>query len=255
MLVTSVMPVIEAYTPSMEDARKIQDEILDQAQEVFQEKLMEALRSKLGFHPKDESADELWTDIELLLRTNNADWTMFWRQLTYVAMKYSIHDQESLSTDYEEMFALLNGDDSDKEGISPFYQPLDTQTTESFVKWIQQWREALAESYGKSGSSSILSQKDDAQMKSEERMRLSNPKYVLREWMLVEAYSMASSSSISSSIFPVAVHSQGNDESLVHELFELIKHPYDEGSEDQERKYYRRAPDAALKAGGTAFMS
>jgi serine/tyrosine/threonine adenylyltransferase len=255
MLVTSVMPVIEAYSPSMEDARKIQDEILDQAQEVFQEKLMEALRSKLGFHPRDESADELWTDIELLLRTNNADWTMFWRQLTYVAMKYSIHDHESLSTDYEEMFALLNGEDSDKEGISPFYQPLDTESTESFVKWIQQWRETLAESYGKSGSSSILSQKDDVQMKSEERMRVSNPKYVLREWMLVEAYSMASSSSISSSIFPVAIHSQGNDESLVHELFELIKHPYDEGSEDQEIKYYRRAPDATLKAGGTAFMS
>jgi hypothetical protein len=35
----------------------------------------------------------------------------------------------------------------------------------------------------------------------------------------------------------------------------LIKHPYEEGTEDEERKYYRRAPDAALKAGGTAFMS
>ena len=46
-----------------------------------------------------------------------------------------------------------------------------------------------------------------------------------------------------------------DDFSVVKELFELTKTPYDLGSEEMQEKYYRRAPDQALKAGGTAFMS
>jgi len=42
---------------------------------------------------------------------------------------------------------------------------------------------------------------------------------------------------------------------MIHELFELIQNPYDEGTPEQEEKYYRRAPDKALVQGGTAFMS
>jgi uncharacterized protein YdiU (UPF0061 family) len=71
-------------------------------------------------------------------------------------------------------------------------------------------------------------------------MRLANPKYTLREWMLVEAYSKAD---------------PAGDYSDVHELFGLIKDPYGEGSVDDHEKYYCRAPDESLRAGGTAFMS
>ena len=63
------------------------------------------------------------------------------------------------------------------------------------------------------------------------------PKYTLREWMLVEAYSKA------------------GDYSDVHELLGLIKDSYGEGSADDHEKYYRRAPDESLRAGGTAFLS
>ena len=45
------------------------------------------------------------------------------------------------------------------------------------------------------------------------------------------------------------------DEYMVKELLELVEYPYDEGSEDQIKNYYRRAPDEALSAGGTAYMS
>ena len=88
-------------------------------------------------------------------------------------------------------------------------------------------------------------------------MRLANPKYVLREWMLVESYSKAApaSSQLPSMPFTLPKPSGDGDESMIHELFELIKNPYDEGTAEQDEKYYRRAPDAALKAGGTAFMS
>ncbi len=41
----------------------------------------------------------------------------------------------------------------------------------------------------------------------------------------------------------------------IHDLFVLLQDPYDEGTPEQQERFYRRAPDAALKAGGTAFMS
>ena len=42
---------------------------------------------------------------------------------------------------------------------------------------------------------------------------------------------------------------------MLEELFELTRTPYELGSDEMQEKYYRRAPDRALKAGGTAFMS
>jgi len=58
--------------------------------------------------------------------------------------------------------------------------------------------------------------------------------------MLVEAYTAAK---------------EINDYDQVKELFALTSAPYEEGSAELAAKYYRRAPDAALLAGGTAFMS
>jgi hypothetical protein len=57
--------------------------------------------------------------------------------------------------------------------------------------------------------------------------------------MLVDAYTKAAQ----------------RDEGTIHDLFALLQDPYDEGTPEQQERFYRRAPDAALKAGGTAFMS
>lgn len=69
-------------------------------------------------------------------------------------------------------------------------------------------------------------------------MRKTSPKYVPREWMLVDAYGAAGR----------------GDLALVHELHDLFLHPFDEQPEHEE-KYYRKAPAAACKRGGTGFMS
>jgi len=255
MLVSSIMPIVEAYSSSMEEAQKYQDEIMERGQEVFDEKLSEALRSKLGFHPSDESADELWSELEVLLRENKTDWTVFWRQLTAVVKEFPVHGDKPASTSYGDMFDVLYANDEVKEGSCPFYGPLDDEARRKMMDWIQSWREMLVESYKEIGPSMKLSEDGGNFIAPEERMRMSNPKYVLREWMLVEAYSKASPSSIQSRTFPVSIKSEQGDESMIHELFELIKNPYDEGTDEQDEKYYKRAHDDALTAGGTAFMS
>ena len=64
------------------------------------------------------------------------------------------------------------------------------------------------------------------------------PRFVPREWMLVEAYDLAAA----------------GDFSRVHELHALFERPYDEQPE-AEARYYAIAPPEALIKGGTAWMS
>jgi len=255
VLVSSIMPIVRAYSGNMDEAKTFQDEIMKKAQVVFDEKLIAVLRTKMGFQPSDSSPDELWADLEAILRETRADWTLFWRQLTTVAKVFPLRREKDgsgkfTSIDYGGMLQTLQGDEN-KDGPSPFYVPLDVESKTKLLKWIQSWREALIESY----KENELSTSSDY-IAPDERMRLANPKYVLREWMLVEAYSKASlSNSQSSSIFKTTSTQTQSDESVIHELFELIQSPYDEGTEDQNKKYYHRAPDTATVAGGSAFMS
>ena len=70
-----------------------------------------------------------------------------------------------------------------------------------------------------------------------ERMRRANPKYVPREYMLVEAYEAA----------------EVGDYSVLRDVFiACCENPYDEG---ESSKYYTLAPEEALSKGGVAFMS
>lgn len=69
-------------------------------------------------------------------------------------------------------------------------------------------------------------------------MRLASPKYVPREWMLVEAYKAASV----------------GDYAPLRRLQEVFAHPYDEQPE-HEAAFYRRTPSAAVDRGGTSFMT
>ena len=69
----------------------------------------------------------------------------------------------------------------------------------------------------------------------------SSPKYVPREWMLVDAYTSANN----------------GDYGLIHELHTLFENSYDE-QDNMHSKYYRKtAPEtyAGVGLGGTAFMS
>jgi len=170
-------------------------------------------RKKLGFPAGDKkavtAAASLFDgELEPLMRASNVDYTLMWRQLAVVA-------------------ELPEGA-SDAELLAPlrdaFYVAPAAGEAEKWGAFLRRWREAIKAD--RAGAA--------ARIKSE------NPKYVLREWMLVEAYTAAK---------------ERNDFGMVHELFALTVAPYEEGTAEQSDKYYRRAPDAALRAGGTAFMS
>jgi len=70
-------------------------------------------------------------------------------------------------------------------------------------------------------------------------MKLVNPKYSLREWLLVPAYQQAS---------------DGNY-SLVREMQEVMTNPYDEHSKEIEDKYYSLKPHEFFEIAGISHIS
>lgn len=130
------------------------------------------------------------------------------------------------SSDYDGMLSFLEGDEAAQPGSSPFYEPLSLEHRNSFLTWIGDWRTTLRAA-------------DADAREVYERMRLTNPKFIPREWMLVDAYTCAAR----------------GDEKKLHRLYELLQRPYDEGSPDDIREFYRRPFEEVSLRGGTAFFS
>lgn len=247
VLVESLLPIIDAEGG---DPDEVRDDVLRRAQSVFSNAVDEAMRSKMGLdgsgsEEAEGEADELWGEIEPILRSARGDWTLFWRQLTYAATQYpaSRDGTDRSSDDYDGIMKVLLSEGA----TSPFYEDLDDETRSNLRVWIERWHKALT----KCNAHASMKDGDDNRPPPEERMRLANPKYVLREWMLVQAYVKADPGKSPGNPFPA----RGGDYSGVHELFDLVRDPYGEGSKEMHEKYYRRAPYESLKAGGTAFMS
>jgi uncharacterized protein YdiU (UPF0061 family) len=242
VLVESMLPLIchsLGYDTDPNDSRtkELVNRITTRAQDMFQTAVDETFRTKLGFPATEEAADEVWESLEPLMRISRTDWTLFWRQLTYLAqaMEQSSPDRKIMTG--PQMWEWLVGTEEANPGSSPFYQVVSADEQKRWMAWLEQWRDALqavsmAPAFvvndNKDGGSSVF-----------ETMKRANPKYTLREWMLVDAYTKAAQ----------------RDEGMIHELFALLQNAYEEGTPEQHERFYRRAPDAALKAGGTAFMS
>ncbi|CAK9035383.1 Protein adenylyltransferase SelO [Durusdinium trenchii] len=124
---------------------------------------------------------------------------------------------------WRQLAAVLECAESDQlQQIEPaFYKAPSKELAEEWQAWLQRWADTVG----------------DAQEVTA-RLRAVNPKYVPREWMLAEAYDKAA---------------QG-DYSLVSELLELFRHPYDE-QPAFEAKYFSRGPEEKVNQGGIAYMT
>lgn len=251
ILVESVAPLLVGGSSSSSTTtttKKQLDEIvtkyMEEALLVFENVIDETFRSKLGFHANDATGDSIWKQMEPLIRTSRTDWIVVFRSLTYTLRDFPLasaieDDEKDDSYKYNQIVAALEGtntnvDSTDYPGA--FYDVLTDKQRTEWIQWIGSWRKALIMSSSRLSTTTSSSSNDRY-----ESMKKTNPKYVLREWMLVDAYTAASNL---------------NDDSKVLEMFELIQNPYDDNDDAiTTTKYYKRAPDEALVSGGTAFMS
>ena len=187
--------------------------IVQRIQGEMESKVADVWRVKLGLRESQRAAAAKLFDYKLepLMRESNVDYTLVFRQLAEcLKLPDDVSDNDLLEPLTPAFFDSPNA----------FY---DDGTRAKWCDFVRAWRDEV------DGTASAI-----------EAMNKVNPAYVLREWMLVEAYSAAK---------------ENDDFSVLEELFELTRTPYELGSDEMQEKYYRRAPDRALKAGGTAFMS
>ena len=195
--------------------------IVTQMESVFEDEVNDALRTKLGFATRDslDVAESLFRDengLEALMYQDQADWTVTWRRLA-----------DTLEVEYADDDALL-----EPLMTKCFYgqgcKGLSADRKKKWAAFVRRWRSALE------ASGTSLSNAAD-------RMRAANPKYILREHLLVDAYTKAAA----------------GDYSMVQELYQLTQNPYGGDGDTQafDEKYFVKAPEDALTSGGVAFMS
>lgn len=198
----SLVPLLDAQGAAQ--VRAIATEMEDQMPRAVQT----MWASKLGLRSGAASAG-LMRSLEALVAQSEVDYTLFWRQLCEVALRKPSQGKDDVLGLLEEVFY---------EGPSPALRL-------RWEEWVHRWLDEL------------LQEGRDPDAVSKEMKSLS-PKYVPREWMLVQAYKSAE---------------QGNYD-MVHTLLKLFQKPYEEQPQ-YEALFYRRAPDGASEQGGVGFMS
>ena len=92
------------------------------------------------------------------------------------------------------------------------------------MRWFEQWQALIS--------------KENKEALSQQMKRV-NPKYILREWHLVSAYTQA----------------KAGNYTLLKELQEVMTQPYEEQSKELEEKYYSLKPEHFFDVGGISHVS
>ena len=219
----NVMQLANALHVLVEDAAPLQ-EVLEHYQSQFEVQYHEIMGSKIGLTNVSRDDYEILTQLEELLQLTETDMTIFFRRLANI-------DVAKLKTDLAEMDGSSTStpkpaDDFLAPIMDAFYAPNEL-AGEVRVKW-QAWFQQYVER---------LNQSNESTEKRIDRMNAQNPKYVLRNYMAQLAIDKA----------------EQGDASLVGELYELLKQPYDEQPENEE--WFAQRPEWARHKAGCSMLS
>ncbi len=171
--------------------------------------------SKLGlgaFH------EELFSELEMLMRQTPVDYTIFFRELSMVPDDIS-HLKKSFYNNF-------------KHSMTPMWPTDPEKMNQRWLQWFTKWKSLIL----------IDGTNADHECSRKElsvQMKLVNPKYNLREWFVMPAYQQASSGNYT----------------LVRELQEVMTQPYTDQSKSVDEKYYRLKPSELFQVGGLSYYS
>lgn len=182
----------EALAPLLEENLELAwGKVKEKYLEASKAALNEVWRKKLGLEKWNQDAETLLEQFLELMRLSLADWTITWRQLA----------------------ACLDVSDTNSNAV---LEPLATSQSQAaiqnrqndWIRFLQKWI-------------SIIDQQTGGRQGAAKLMRTVSPKYVLREWMLKDAYTEA----------------QQGDFLQLKELFLVLKDPFAE-QEAFEGKFF-----------------
>jgi uncharacterized protein YdiU (UPF0061 family) len=211
-----------SYLLNDEGKSLVKDEIIPEHFSNSEFAVNDVFRQKLGLKVWTPEIASLFSRIDDLMETCGADYTIFWRQLSYLPEKFLPNAQVDGTVNIsnsEIMDPLRNA----------FYDDLSAESTDAWSSILRDWLKLVQNDIRDSEVTPALVSRN---------MRLVSPKYVPREWMLVDAYSAAR---------------QNNFEPL-NRLKSLFQRPYDEQIEE-ETLFYKKMQVENFNKGGVACMT
>ncbi|MCG8642221.1 MAG: YdiU family protein [Desulfobacterales bacterium] len=180
----------------------------------FEKNRLSMMAQKLGIDPFDPSADTgLIIDLLELLPVVETDMTLFFRNLSKIDLSLI----EKPKPDMEALAAPLSPAWYRPEQKTPAYM-------ESFNRWLNQYARRCRQQTGP-----VQGRRD--------RMDRVNPKYVLRNYLAQQAIEKA----------------ETGDFSMVRDLLDLVRHPYDE--QPGKEIFAKKRPDWARTKPGCSMLS
>ena len=201
MFCKALVPLLEPYA----DAIQALGEIVEGLPEIMNREMHGMWAQKMGLVGFDA---ELFEELHELMADTPVDYTIFWRELSNLP-----GDVKTLCPGFYE---TLGGYAQDSVAMEA-----------RWTVWLQKWHAAL-EQEGR----------DPALVSA--AMKRVNPKYIPREWMMVEAYRRAT---------------DAGDYSLVQSLHDVLEDPYGEQSEEVAALYYKKKDEIFFDLGGTSHCS
>jgi len=199
-------------------AEELQGIVNEEYPALLSQKMGEMRRAKLGLASWDEATSEgLWKTLQGLMAEAAVDYTIFWRQLSHV----SSADTAALAASAEDAAALKNV----KAALAPAFDGGVGAVGANWTAWLVQYAQRLQ-----------ADGRPEAERQAE--MRRTSPKYVPREWMLMQAYTAA----------------EQGDHAPLEEMRALFEAPFDEQPQYEER-FYQRTPPAMRAKGGISYFS
>lgn len=186
---------------------------LDSYKNDFEKHSLKMMRSKLGLEQELSDDGKLIRDLEDVLHLSETDMTIFFRKLSEFKKVDTIVEDENDSS-----FLDVVKD--------PFYKPdeLKGDVLNKWRLWFTDYKQRLNE-------------EAISDVHRKEKMNRVNPKYVLRNYMAQMAIDKADE----------------GDYSLIGELFELLKKPYDE--QPEQEKWFAKRPEWARHKVGCSMLS
>ena len=204
MFCVALAPLLALHPNSLQQL----DEMSSGFADVMQTKMEAMWAAKLGLSVFDPV---LFSELQSLMTDTPVDYTIFFRELSNLP-----NDIAPL----QKSFYTGAADNTDSGALK-----------QRWLAWFTQWRSLVG---GVNAAGESLSREEISR-----QMKLVNPKYSWREWLVVPAYQQA------------AV----GDYALVRELQQVMTQPYAEQSKAVEDKYYRLKPTEFCEVGGLSFYS
>jgi uncharacterized protein YdiU (UPF0061 family) len=217
MFCTALRPLLASHH---EYLRQL-DEIRSDFSKVMQAQMEAMWAAKLGLGTFKAA---LFSELERLMVQTPVDYTIFFRELSTVPDDIGPLKKSFYKDSKRAMASMHPTDETDTERMD-----------KRWSEWLTKWKSLIASD----GATDAHAAPPRSREEISRQMKLVNPKYSLRECLVVPAYSQAAA----------------GDYSLVLELQEVMTQPYAEQSEDVEGKYYRLKPSEFFEVGGLSHYS